>query len=131
MFLFSVIFLYIYRLLLFQFNPIEWNYLEFFESKNKKPTKIIFLFFVLFSKIPFRKSGRAILRYQCCCELAEIHYTHSVGVPFKDTYIHTCIFNILGKTTNLVTKKHKCVHTDTLQYLKKMYENALSFSYNR
>ncbi|XP_061397896.1 uncharacterized protein LOC133333602 isoform X1 [Musca vetustissima] len=24
-----------------------------------------------------RKSGRAILRYQCCCELAEIHYTHS------------------------------------------------------
>ncbi|XP_037808107.1 uncharacterized protein LOC119601332 isoform X2 [Lucilia sericata] len=26
-----------------------------------------------------RKSGRAILRYQCCCELAEIHYTHSMG----------------------------------------------------
>ncbi|XP_017476451.1 PREDICTED: putative thiamine transporter SLC35F3 isoform X2 [Rhagoletis zephyria] len=24
-----------------------------------------------------RKSGRAILRYQCCCELAEIHYPHA------------------------------------------------------
>ncbi|XP_037945479.1 uncharacterized protein LOC119677963 isoform X1 [Teleopsis dalmanni] len=26
-----------------------------------------------------RKSGRAILRYQCCCELEEVYYPHSMG----------------------------------------------------
>lgn len=39
--------------------------------------------------MPFRKSGRAILRYQCCCELAEIHYTHSVGaLPYPLLFVH-------------------------------------------
>lgn len=39
--------------------------------------------------MPFRKSGRAILRFQCCCELAEIHYTHSVGaLPYPLLFVH-------------------------------------------
>ncbi|KRF99741.1 uncharacterized protein Dwil_GK22467, isoform B [Drosophila willistoni] len=35
-----------------------------------------------------RKSVRAILRYQCCCELAEIRYAHSMGSRPSERYFN-------------------------------------------
>lgn len=67
----------------------------------------IFIYIIDLSRIvlwlkSYRKTGRAVLRYQCCCEFAEIDYDNSVGRTTKFLLTHywncICIEKIVGST---------------------------------
>jgi len=64
---------------------------------------------MLYKQTSCRKSVRAILRYQCCCELAEIRYAHSVGQKHK--------LSQKPKTKIKYKKNHtKSLIQDTIRY---------------
>lgn len=75
------------------------------------------------SKFFHRKTVRAFLRYQCCCEFDEIDYYHSVGsTPSHLTFtiITNMIFNPKKKKNN--TKNQSKFQTISFIYQTKKKE---------
>lgn len=66
-----------------------------------------------------RKTGRAILRYQCCCDYAEIDYDNSVGRQNK-----------LSKKIYQIFSSHRFKRIYTTIFSKyKLLQNSIQFSF--